>query len=538
MLLLTLLSSALPMVVVVTSAQPVKQPNILLIFPDQWRFDWAGSVWNLDALRTPNFDAVVANGTVFTRAYVASPLCAPSRSCLAGGREYDQAGVPSNFGNDYPVQQTTFYKLLRDKAGYHVMTCGKDDLTKKSQPGLNGSYHAEELGFSDYLRSSGKMDVVNSKEPHEPFGAFLQENNLWDVHRAEWHGPDGDCQWKSYVCNKSSPLPDFAYEDNWIARNAMTLLSRKPANKPWYLQVNIAGPHPPFSITQNMSKTVRGREFPTAVDHTTLTHEQQQILRQDYAAEIENIDGWIGELLALVEKSGDMDNTLVCIASDHGEMLGDHDDWGKSQPWQGSASVPFTCMGKKVGVKVGQRITRPVSTMDMAATFLDYAGTEPDTGMTTTTLRPILEGKAMSNREFVSSGLGKWRAVVQYVNNSEIYKLICCNGTCAGQPRNATHSPSPNERVRRMFTFSSSRLGDCSAYPPNMVPQDCRVSLRDEEEMLVGAKPGKNHTTVLLYNLFDDPSELNNLAQDNTYKGVVNRMLPLMPPHTCLVSKI
>lgn len=92
-----------------------KQPNILLIFPDQWRYDWAGSVWGMSALKTPFFDAVVRNGTVFTRAYVAAPLCAPSRSCLAGGREYDEAGVPSNFGNDYPVNQTTFYKILRGK---------------------------------------------------------------------------------------------------------------------------------------------------------------------------------------------------------------------------------------------------------------------------------------------------------------------------------------------------------------------------------------------------------------------------------------
>ena len=46
------------------------------------------------------------------------------------------------------------------------------------------------------------------------------------------------------------------------------------------LQVNIAGPHPPFSITSNMSETVRGRTFPLAVDHTTLTKEQQQIVRQ------------------------------------------------------------------------------------------------------------------------------------------------------------------------------------------------------------------------------------------------------------------
>ena len=80
-------------------------------------------------VRTPHLSALRARGTTFARAYVPAPVCAPSRSCLAGGREFDRAGVPSNFLNDYPVEQRTFYSVLRD-GGYHTMTTGKDDLTK------------------------------------------------------------------------------------------------------------------------------------------------------------------------------------------------------------------------------------------------------------------------------------------------------------------------------------------------------------------------------------------------------------------------
>ena len=66
------------------------------------------------------------------------------------------------------------------------MTTGKDDLTKKSQLGSNngypgcpeckpgdGQYHLRELGFSDALRYSGKMDVVDKPEPHEMYGMHL-----------------------------------------------------------------------------------------------------------------------------------------------------------------------------------------------------------------------------------------------------------------------------------------------------------------------------------------------------------------------------
>lgn len=127
-------------------------PNFLLLLPDQWRWDFMPNSTNL---AMPVFESLRAAGTVFERAFVASPLCAPSRACLASGREYDLAGVPSNFANDYPVDQPTFYSRL-EAAGYHTMTVGKDDLTKATGVSPNGSFHAAALGFTDWDRCAGK----------------------------------------------------------------------------------------------------------------------------------------------------------------------------------------------------------------------------------------------------------------------------------------------------------------------------------------------------------------------------------------------
>lgn len=70
------------------------RPNILLLFPDQWRWDWTPENSALSAgLPMPTLDALRFAGTHFRKAFVPSPLCAPSRACLASGREYDAAGV-------------------------------------------------------------------------------------------------------------------------------------------------------------------------------------------------------------------------------------------------------------------------------------------------------------------------------------------------------------------------------------------------------------------------------------------------------------
>src|SRR5437660_42258 len=110
-----------------SQAQSGRRPNILFIFPDQLRFDWTGLNPEV-AVRTPNLNKLAAQGVRFNRAIVASPLCAPSRACLASGREYDSCGVPSN-QMDFPLHQQTYYRLLRD-GGYHVTCCGKVDLAK------------------------------------------------------------------------------------------------------------------------------------------------------------------------------------------------------------------------------------------------------------------------------------------------------------------------------------------------------------------------------------------------------------------------
>ena len=83
------------------------------------RFDWDGFREDNGRvpLNVPVLKSLAARGTRFNHAYVPAPVCAPSRSCLAAGREFDEAGVPSNFANDYPINQTTFYTQLQ-KAGY------------------------------------------------------------------------------------------------------------------------------------------------------------------------------------------------------------------------------------------------------------------------------------------------------------------------------------------------------------------------------------------------------------------------------------
>ena len=174
-----------------------RRPNILLLFPDQLRYDWlTGYSPNLP-VETPNLARLAKDGVWFRRATVPSPLCAPSRACLASGREYTRAGVASNQAN-YPLTQTTIYSLLQS-SGYHVAGCGKFDLHKKTPDwGLDGKRLLKEWGFSDGIDNAGKWDAVASgmKAPHDPYMAYLYRQGLAAEHIADFKarqgtGPDG-----------------------------------------------------------------------------------------------------------------------------------------------------------------------------------------------------------------------------------------------------------------------------------------------------------------------------------------------------------
>ena len=355
-------------------------------------------------LRLPNLEKLLARGVKFTHAITPSPLCAPARACLASGLEYERCGVPSNAFN-YPLTQRTYYQLLRD-SGYHVIGCGKLDLHKKTEDwGLDGRRLVREWGFSDAIDNAGKMDAVRSgvPVPKDPYMKLLHDHGQAEVHVKDMR------QRKGYAGTYPTPLPDSLYCDNFITRNALTLLNAAPADKPWHLAVNFTGPHNPVDITAGMEKTVRGRSYPQPNRNTEYEATHHVAIRQNYSAMCENIDRGIGEILAAVEKRGELDNSIVIFSSDHGEMLGDHNRWGKHVPYQPSVGIPMAAAGP--GVKARGESNALVSLHDLTATFLDYAGVKKPATMDSRSLRPLLAGRTKVHRSHVVSALEGWRMV-------------------------------------------------------------------------------------------------------------------------------
>jgi len=396
-------------------------PNILLLLPDQHRFDWTGLNPALP-LRTPNLNRLAERGTTFTHALCPSPLCAPSRASLAAGKAYPRCRVANN-QEDYPLDQPTFYGLLRE-AGYYVTGVGKFDLQKASaRHSLDGKALIKDWGFSAGQDSKGKWDAVNSWDgaPHDAYLAYLDAHDLAQLHIDDMHSRRG----AAYTATHPTPLPEHAYGDNWVGDQGLRLLEGFPGDRPWFLQVNFTGPHDPMDVTQSMWEAWQDVDFAPAHANTDVDAATHTRIRRNYAAMVENIDRHLGRYLDAITARGELDRTLVVYSSDHGEMLGDHDLWGKSSFTQPSVGVPLAIAGP--GVATGATFDGPVSLHDLAATFLEAATVPVPAEMDSLSLWPVLSGGAGAHRAYVHAGLVTPKRAWHLVDDGH-HKLVRVTG--------------------------------------------------------------------------------------------------------------
>lgn len=383
--------------------QANKQPNIVFVLTDQQRIDTIAAN-GYPHMITPNLDALVKRGTVFENMYVTSPSCSPSRASLFSGTYPHTNGV---FRNDEPWSYCWVKELAN--AGYRCVNVGK----MHTMP-IEGSF-----GFHE-------RHVVENKDRDHPNLPFYLDN--WDkaIKARGAYKPsrvtyakrdDYDDRLGAFVWEQDKDL----HPDVFVGQTACWWLERYPGNEPFFLQIGLPGPHPPYDPTQEFLDMYLGRDLPMPIKEKDLnkqpkplrdlrknhldsghdavmhlpqpTDEQLKRQRAHYYANVTMIDEQLGLLVQALEKRGVLDNTVIIFSSDHGDCLNDH---GHSQKWnmfESSVRIP-AIVSWPGRVSEGKRFTDNVSLMDFGPTILELAGVTPAPWMEAESLCPQLFGKA------------------------------------------------------------------------------------------------------------------------------------------------
>ena len=166
--------------------------------------------------------------------------------------------------------------------------------------------------------------------------------------------------------------------------------------KHWDLYENCQALDPEFGFIPMDKQDPHSQRLYAASDYASfdITPENIRRSRRGYFASISYLDEKIGELLDVLTRTRMLDDTIIVLASDHGDMLGERGLWFKMCFFEGSARVPLMFAGR--GIEPGLH-TAPVSNLDLCPTVCDLAGIDMGAIMPWTdgqSLVPVMKGEA------------------------------------------------------------------------------------------------------------------------------------------------
>ncbi len=379
----------------------MSKPNILFLMTDQQRWDAMST--NGDWVDTPHLDRIAAEGTRFTQCITTTPICVPARMTLATGRYPHNNGVWSNLHDAstpraltssadaaifaMPPDANNWMREIRD-LGYRTSLFGKTHL----HPHVGDLRDKEDL-----LHAWGLDDVDEIGGPRASASvmshmtAMWEDKGLLEAYRADFKERFSN---KPHVA-RASVLPLADYADVYVGQKARHYLESYNRDEPWFCWVSFGGPHEPWDAPEPYASRYDPNTMPEPIvdvadepprpegylDYARKnnywgnpTFEEGDIgaMRANYAGNVSLIDDQIGEVLAVIEARGEMDNTLIAFTSDHGEMNGDHGLIYKMNFYDGALRVPLVI--RSPGENGGRVNDSLVEMCDVGPTLVELAG--------------------------------------------------------------------------------------------------------------------------------------------------------------------
>ena len=309
-------------------AAPLQQarPNIVFILTDDLGVNDLGAYGRREH-RTPNLDRLAAEGLRLTTAYVASPICSPSRAAILTGL------APAR------LHITTFLPGRADAATQKLL-----------HPAIRPHLPLDQVTLAERLRAAGYATGAVGKW-HLGGAGFGPREQGFDAYHA------GQANTKPSESEGGKGEYD-------LTRQAEAFIDAN-RERPFFLFLSHNNPHIPYTAPQSRIDANAGAFEPV------------------YAALIETLDDSIGRLLAHLEASGLRDRTIVIFTSDNGglhvpelrhERVTHNTPFraGKGFLYEGGLRVPLIVRGPGLAAK--QAIDTPIVNTDWVPTLLDLAG--------------------------------------------------------------------------------------------------------------------------------------------------------------------
>ena len=405
--------------------------NILFVMYDQLRWD-AMSCAGHPRLSTPHWDALAARGVRFTRAYCQSPVCGASRMSFYTGRYVDSHGASWN-GVPLKVGEMTLGDHLRP-LGMGAWLVGKTHMKADAEgmarlglaPDSVIGARVAECGFDLWERDDG-MRPEGPKGLYDPGGARAYNDwlrargydseNPWHDFANAGRDEDGSLASGWFLRNsaRAAAIEEPDSETPYLTTRAMEFMEATPG--PWLCHLSYIKPHWPYIAPEPYASMFGPADVPPAVRDARERQDPHPVYRAfmdnrigrafsrdevreavipAYYGLVKQCDDQFGRLIAWLEATGRMEDTMIVVTSDHGDYLGDHWLGEKDLFHEPSVKIPLIVYDPRPEADAtrGTVCDALVESLDLVATFVEAAGgTVPDHVVEGRSLLPWLEGR-------------------------------------------------------------------------------------------------------------------------------------------------
>lgn len=495
------------------AAENAPRPNVVLIITDDqspFYWEYTGGYRSTEAfgycgdpqVTSPEIDRLAKDGIVFTRAYVSSSVCSPSRYSTFTGRYAGRCTGP-HFMRLHPpgrmsrIENNTELELdrpsmpkLLQAAGYRTGFVGKSHIVKHDV--LNNRQGWEKNGLKPYAEDADPRDPdVSAKMRHN--------HEQWQ----SWIGDYGfDYVGHVYAANlrelHSTALNVHNVE--WTTASALEFIEEAKPDEPFFLYYATTVPHGPAPWARRGQKWIHGLDADPGMTGEGYVEPDYEFMpkRSDYLAQARKagkpaasawvhwFDAAIGAMRKKLEEKGLWDNTLFIVTSDHGAWR-----HGKTTLHEGGLRVPLV-MHWPAGIRRPAEYSGLVQNIDYAPTIMDLAGITPPAEMQVdgVSVAPVLRGSEEPLREYLFAELGFARGII-----TDNWKYIAIRYTpnierriAAGEEFESFKGP----KIKQPYMTRNGHLGyHASSHNPNYF------------------------TRNQLYDLKSDPREEKNIAEAN-----------------------
>ena len=371
-------------------------------------------------ISTPNLDRIAEEGVRFTNSFVANSLSGPSRACLLTGKHSHANGYMDNKQvHAFDGSQQTFPKLLQE-AGYQTAIIGKWHLGGTPTgfdywdviPGQGHYYNPDfrtadgtkmHEGYISDIITDKSLAWLESRDKDRPFCLMIHHKAC---HR-EWQP---DFKYLEEYEDITFPIPETFYDDyegriaaqqqemtiehemRLVADNKLIPEHNKGKQLPEYKRLTKEQAERYEAVYGRITEDFHNRKL-TGKD---LVEWKYQRYMRDYAKVVKSMDDNVGRVLDYLEQTGLKDNTIIIYTSDQGFYMGEHGWFDKRFMYEESMRTPLV-MSLPKGFKRKGDISEMVQNIDHAPTFLDIAGVEVPKDMHGKSLLPLLKGKKVDD---------------------------------------------------------------------------------------------------------------------------------------------